>query len=498
MLFKMFIPSRGMLSFRYRGTTIRTSAFKLFVIVFCTVSMVLFMRLQGLFLSMPLTEEKHLSGSKSLTIDHEHIGRYPVARTTSNLQEPPSIRSMIDTEKSILQNDLSFASKTIPTPYNLPSLQLNMKESTVDVEKIRKYVQEINNRKEIRNLEKFPGSLRDNSLVIIVQVHNRPDYFSQLIRSLGRARGIQNTLLVISHDFYNEEMDKIAKAIDFCKVLQIFFPYSMQLYPDQFPGTDPKDCPRDVTKEKAKIMKCKNADHPDKYGHFREAKFTMTKHHWWWKANTVFDGLNITKYYNGPVLFLEEDHYAAPDFYHIMRQLYHAKQSDASCANGCDIMTLGTYTVPADYKEAGEEKVELVPWKSVKHNMGMAFDRNTWNRLKNCKEMFCKYDDYNWDWTLMRMSKTCLGKPLHAMVMKTPRMFHIGECGLHHKKKQCDPQKSIARVNTIINNNERSFYPESLILEQKHSVPSNHGQPNGGWGDTRDHALCLTYDKSAR
>jgi hypothetical protein len=34
----------------------------------------------------------------------------------------------------------------------------------------------------------------------------------------------------------------------------------------------------------AKAMGCNNAEHPDKYGHYREAKFTMTKHHWWWKV----------------------------------------------------------------------------------------------------------------------------------------------------------------------------------------------------------------------
>lgn len=36
---------------------------------------------------------------------------------------------------------------------------------------------------------------------------------------------------------------------------------------------------------RAKEIGCNNADHPDKYGHYREAKFTMTKHHWWWKVS---------------------------------------------------------------------------------------------------------------------------------------------------------------------------------------------------------------------
>ena len=30
--------------------------------------------------------------------------------------------------------------------------------------------------------------------------------------------------------------------------------------------------------------KCNNAEHPDKYGHYREATFCQTKHHWFWKV----------------------------------------------------------------------------------------------------------------------------------------------------------------------------------------------------------------------
>ena len=46
-------------------------------------------------------------------------------------------------------------------------------------------------------------------------------------------------------------------------------------------------------------MNCFNAEWPDLYGHYREAKFTQIKHHWWWKANRVFNQLKATKHYNG-------------------------------------------------------------------------------------------------------------------------------------------------------------------------------------------------------
>ena len=35
---------------------------------------------------------------------------------------------------------------------------------------------------------------------------------------------------------------------------------------------------------RAQAMNCTNAEHPDTYGHYREAKITAVKHHWWWKV----------------------------------------------------------------------------------------------------------------------------------------------------------------------------------------------------------------------
>ena len=35
------------------------------------------------------------------------------------------------------------------------------------------------------------------------------------------------------------------------QVMQIFFPYSIQQHPREFPGEDPRDCPRNVNKEES-------------------------------------------------------------------------------------------------------------------------------------------------------------------------------------------------------------------------------------------------------
>ena len=91
---------------------------------------------------------------------------------------------------------------------------------------------------------------------------------------------------------------------------------------------------------RALLLQCLNSNHPDMYGHYREAKFTQTKHHWWWKANRVFDQLTVTRNHTGMVLFLEEDHYVAEDFLHVLDLMEHTRKQ--SCER-CNILSLGTY-----------------------------------------------------------------------------------------------------------------------------------------------------------
>ena len=55
---------------------------------------------------------------------------------------------------------------------------------------------------------------------------------------------------------------------------------------------------------RAERLGCINAKWPDLYGHYREAKFTQTKHHWWWKANRIFNELRVTKTYNGKLFLI--------------------------------------------------------------------------------------------------------------------------------------------------------------------------------------------------
>ena len=364
---------------------------------------------------------------------------------------------------------------------------------------MRRTVKQLNKKQKVLNIEKFPHR-SSSSIVIVVQVHTRTRYLTKLIQSLKSARGISDALLIFSHDYYASDINSLVSSIDFCQVIQIYFPFSEQLHPNEFPGTDPDDCPRDTPRHEAIGIACNNAEHPDMYGHYREAKFTMTKHHWWWKANYIFHNLHSTRSHQGLVLFLEEDHYVAPDFYEVIQKAYLLKKTSGKCQErGCDILTLGNYKKVSNLQEVGSDVVQIQPWRSTENNMGMAFDRKTWDKIHECYAMFCRYDDYNWDFTLMKLSIECLDKPLTVLLVKAPRVFHLGTCGLHHNTQNCDVEETLRKVKSVIENSSKVLYPQHLVIEIAQPwIHGNAGQPNGGWGDIRDHELCERFARSTK
>ncbi|XP_041766916.1 alpha-1,6-mannosyl-glycoprotein 2-beta-N-acetylglucosaminyltransferase isoform X3 [Anopheles merus] len=360
---------------------------------------------------------------------------------------------------------------------------------TANISDIMRMINRYNDLQTVLN-EDIYGPLQNDSVIIVVQVHKRITYLRHLIVSLAQARDISRTLLVFSHDYYDDDINDLVQSIDFCKVIQIFYPFSIQTHPTEFPGADPGDCPRDIKKEQALLRKCNNALHPDLYGHYREAKFTQTKHHWWWKANRVFDQLEVTKYHTGMMVFLEEDHYVAEDFLYILELMF--RKSQDLCPK-CNILSLGTYLKTFNYYTYNK-KVEVTPWISSKHNMGMAFNRTTWYEIVRCARHFCEYDDYNWDWSLQHVSQQCLKQKLHVMVVKGPRVFHIGECGVHHKKSNCESNQVISKVQQVLKvaRGAQQLFPRSISLTQTSVIKKTKlRKGNGGWGDQRDHQLCF-------
>ncbi|TRY60416.1 hypothetical protein DNTS_007176 [Danionella cerebrum] len=280
----------------------------------------------------------------------------------------------------------------------------------------------------------------------------------------------------------------MVKEIAFCKVLQIFFPYSIQLYPNEFPGQDPQDCPRDISKEDAIKKGCLNAEHPDSYGHYREASITQTKHHWWWKLHFVFERIHVLRGYNGDVVFLEEDNYVLPDLLTFQKSMSELRKT--SCGD-CDILALGNHNGLTGFHEHSS-KAETSGWLSTKHNMGMGISRELYYKLMGCNNAFCTYDDYNWDWTLQNLSGTCISKPLKVLVALGSRVLHTGDCGLH-QKEDCRPEMAQERVNSALKEVNSALFPPVVSVTDHGSVEHHPHMKNGGWGDVRDHTLCVNY-----
>lgn len=155
-------------------------------------------------------------------------------------------------------------------------------------------------------------------------------------------------------------------------------------------------------------------------------------------------------------------------------------------------MTLGSYSKTHNFARLGN-KVEVIKWFSSRHNMGLVFDRPSWSRFIKCSESFCIYDDYNWDWSLQHVSQKCLEKPLKTIAVSVARVFHVGECGVHHKGKDCFDLAVTRKVEGVLNASKVFLFPSSI--QETKSLKRNTKMPkvNGGWSDKRDHILCLSH-----
>ncbi|XP_049612781.1 alpha-1,6-mannosyl-glycoprotein 2-beta-N-acetylglucosaminyltransferase [Syngnathus scovelli] len=344
-----------------------------------------------------------------------------------------------------------------------------------------------NYKQHILNAERFLG---EPQLVLVVQVHNRPEYLKLLIKSFEKAAEVHRFLLIFSHDYFSAEINAIVQGITFCKVLQIYFPFSTQLYPSEFPGQDPRDCPRDISKENAIKTGCLNAKHPDSYGHYREASITQIKHHWWWKLHFVWERVNAIQGYSGFVIFLEEDNYILPDIFHFYNSTVEFREN--KCQD-CDVLALGNHNDFAGFLTLSN-KVLTTGWMSTKHNIGMAISREAYYKMMGCSNNFCTYDDYNWDWTLQHLSGTCISKPIKVLVAQGSRVLHTGDCGLH-QKQNCRPEWASQKVEEALNIAKDGLFPSSLVLSASEAALHKDHVKNGGWGDVRDHILCNNYAK---
>ncbi len=94
----------------------------------------------------------------------------------------------------------------------------------ISVNQMKKTINEINEKQKVLNYEIY-GPLKEKDIVIIVQVHNRVQYLSALIKSLEQTKHINEVLIVFSHDIYDDQINSIVNSIKFCKVSYSLFAF---------------------------------------------------------------------------------------------------------------------------------------------------------------------------------------------------------------------------------------------------------------------------------
>ena len=122
---------------------------------------------------------------------------------------------------------------------------------------------------------------------------------------------------------------------------------------------------------------------------------------------------------------------------------------------------------------------------------------------------------------MLQVSRQCLKEEeevLGVLVPKSPRAFHLGECGLHHSsswRSNCnDVSSSLTLIGALTSlrlaREEGSLYPDSLqVVDNQLIAPPPDGiEPkqedkgstnvtaNGGWADPRDRHLCLSFSSN--
>lgn len=331
------------------------------------------------------------------------------------------------------------------------------------------------------NIDLYP-KLAKNHIKIVLYVHNRPHYLQLVVDSLAKVQGIDETLLIVSHDGYFEEMNKIVEGIRFCQVKQIFAPYSPHLFVDSFPGVSPRDC---HDKDDALIKKCKG--NADQYGNHRSPKIVSLKHHWWWMMNWIWDGMEETKRHTGHILFIEEDHFIFPNAYRNIQILSTLKQH--KCVE-CYAANLA----PSDVNYKGEESKNLIAEKMG--NIGYAFNRTVWRKIHSKAREFCAFDDYNWDITMWAVVYPSFGTPVYTLRGPRRSAAHFGKCGLHQGTNKGNPCFDNGRATPAVEEIDKvpNIKPEWEVYRYEHQGGYQAGFKGwGGWADDRDHRLCLDF-----
>lgn len=362
-------------------------------------------------------------------------------------------------------------------------------ETVLDAKEVRKIIESRN--ETILNQDMYED-LKSSDPIIVILVDKDVTYLKYLIMSLEHVRGIQDTLVIFSHSYYDVNVNQLIEKIDFCRVLQIFYPYSLQAFPNEFPGFSSHDCPHIMNIRKAENLNCIGALTPDIHGHYRNPALSEKKHHWWWTANRVFDNLTSIEGHEGLVIFLEDEVYLLEDFLYMALYMNKAARKQRHCEFVCLGLDSGVQLTGNNTFEA-----MVTTWDPKHHSVALAFDIITWNSIVSQYDLFCGIDDYSWLRSLFYLSVYRRDAGIFRVISSlVPRAVKLTFNGMFRSVTDYFILEKIFGILDAQKSCVDDLFPPYLEIftdiEMEQDEPIfDFAENKGGWNDPRDKELCL-------
>ncbi|CAH0582795.1 unnamed protein product [Chrysodeixis includens] len=351
-------------------------------------------------------------------------------------------------------------------------LEIRFREKRVNMQniiKIKALIKKINTRQKVFNAAL--GPLAHETPVVVIQVHSNVMYLRQLLASLRLANGIHQAFIIFSHDYFSNEINRLIRGIYFVRYMQIFYPYSIQLHPNVYPGHDSTFCTDGYVCTKSNM---------------RDPEAAQLKHHWWWQANQIFDHLEIMQRFNSTLVFLEEGDYVTKDFFFAYRLLKKARNTHCPF---CEVLSLAAHEPEmSTYAKRTMMTVEI--WTNRIRRTGIAFNTKIWKALKTYSQAFCFHNDYNWDSSFRNVALKKWESNIYMTAISGPRVFHLEKCD--DRDSGCRVEYQVEEIQKFLQLISKTLFPWGFVMVVKKEEEFN-GSALGLWEDVRDRELCMHF-----
>lgn len=376
--------------------------------------------------------------------------------------------------------------------------QYNLK--ALEIKTIKHLIAKHNSEERILNLDYF-GPLKRDAPVFVVFVDEFRTTLKYLLFSLSHLTGIEDALVIFSHSRYDENVNNLVQIVNFTRVLQIFYPYTIQVYQNEFPGFTKGDCPHTINIFRSKNINCTGIRTPDINGRFRDPKESQLKHFWWWTMNKVFENLLIVKHHTGIFTFLEDDVFLIEDFIYMTIHI----RKICKLINNCEFISMhspkfGQFKFEQHIGNAF--MVELTTW-NVNHSSVLSFDSSVWNSIVSNYHHFCYFEDSSWARSLYYLSLNRKdGDRYKVMSSRMPRAVNTKSQNFYNEHLE---EKTIDKIDNFLETQEQvkqyltPFYLEiyaNIELDDDDFMELDYDFIGGGWSDPRDKNMCSSITKN--